>query len=431
MNRLTTLALGLAVLLTLAFSGACSGGETHSSTGAPTAPTSEAQALPPELQKMLDNVAAVRELSPPPTLKATFVSRSDLPKLLDSLLTADDRRVFQETTTLYRLLGHLRKDQDYLSVYQSFGSGSVVGLYSPPDKQLWVVANDGQAAGFTNLSREEKSTVAHELVHAVQDNHYDLTAVYKTVADDLDRSLTSTCVIEGDAVTNERLYGDRYLAVPLGRSAVLLASSAAAADVPASIQRELLFPYTAGAQWIADIRQQKGTAPINAMLADPPHGTAYVLHPELLDNGFQPAKVTLPDLAGALGAGWKRESGGAFGEFQLRNYLQLRVRALDASTAAAGWVGDRYDVYANSSDSVALFRLKFRDAGEAAQFASAQDQFLKASGSRQSGASGLTLDETNDGNTTARAARSGDEIIFAIGSSKAVAEIALQALLRG
>ena len=428
MKRLTWFALSLAVLFTLVLFGACSSGDPRSAT---TTPSTESQPLPPELQQILDDVATVRELSPPPTLKASFVSRSDLPKLLDSLLSADDRRLFQDTTTLYRLLGHLRKDQDYLAVYQSFGSGAVAGLYSPPDKQLWVVGKDGQDAGFANMGRAEKSTLAHELVHAIQDYHYDLAAVNKTVVDDLDRNLAWTCVIEGDAVTTERLHGDRYLEVPVGRNAVLLASSAAAADVPASITRELLFPYTAGAQWIAGIRQQKGAAPINAMLADPPHGTAYVLHPELLDNGFQPVPVTLPDLAPALGAGWKHESGGAFGEFQLLNYLQLRLRALDASTAAAGWVGDRYDVYANSSDSIALFRVKFRDTGEAAQFASAHDQFLKASGSRQSAAGGITVDETNDGNTTVRTAQAGGEVIFAIGSSKAAAERALQALVGG
>jgi hypothetical protein len=381
---------------------------------------------------VLGDVAKVRQLSPPPSPQVGLVSRSDLPKLLSQLLTPDDIRSFQNTTTLYRLLGHLSKDQDMRSVYEAFSSGSVIGLYSPTDKKLWVVHPDGQSVNFDNLPKDEKSTLAHELTHAIQDYHFHLDDVYKKTVDNIDQNLAWTCVIEGDAVANERLYTQQYLAVPIGGSGtVLLASfstAGAASAVPPSIQREFFFPYTTGADWITAIRQQQGLAPINAMLSDPPNGTAYVLHPELLTNGFKPADVKLPDLSGGLGNGWKRQSGGQLGEFELRNYLQLRLAGLPASEAAAGWSGDHYDVYVDGNQSVAVFRAKFSDGAEAAQFATAQSGFLKAAGAHQSADGAVTLDETNDGNTTARLAVNGDEVVFAIGSSKELADKALKVL---
>jgi hypothetical protein len=148
----------------------------------------------------------------------------------------------------------------------------------------------------------------------------------------------------------------------------------------------------------------------------------------LLTNGFKPADVKLPDLSGGLGNGWKRQSGGQLGEFELRNYLQLRLAGLPASEAAAGWSGDHYDVYVDGNQSVAVFRAKFSDGAEAAQFATAQSGFLKAAGAHQSADGAVTLDETNDGNTTARLAVNGDEVVFAIGSSKELADKALKVL---
>lgn len=429
------LAAAVLIAFVLALSAACGGGGSKSaSNGTPAAngTIGQTEPLPAGLQTVLADVAKVRELSPPPSPQVGLVSRSDLPKLLEQLLTPDDIRSFQNTTTLYRLLGHLSKDEDMQSVYEAFGSGSVIGLYSPSDKRLWVVHPDGQSVDFNNLPKDEKSTLAHELTHAIQDYHFHLDDVYKKTVDNIDQNLAWTCVIEGDAVTNQRLYTQQYAAVPFGRSGtVMLASLNATTTVPPSIQREFFFPYTTGADWISAIRQQQGLAPINAMLSNPPNGTAYVLHPELLSNGFKPAEVKLPDLAGTLGSGWKRESGGQFGEFGLRNYLQLRIRGLDASTAAAGWSGDHYDVYVDGGTSVAVFRVKFSDGSEAAQFGSAQSTFLKAAGAKHSTDGAVQLDETRDGNTTARLAINGDEAMFAIGSSKEIADKALKVLTGG
>ncbi|MEO9255216.1 MAG: hypothetical protein ABI305_06735, partial [Tepidiformaceae bacterium] len=114
-----------------------------------------------------------------------------------------------------------------------------------------------------------------------------------------------------------------------------------------------------------------------------------------------------------------------------RNYLQLRIRGLDASTAAAGWSGDHYDVYVDGGESVAVFRVKFSDGNEAAQFGSAQTEFLKAANAKHSTDGPVELDETGDGNTTARLAINGDEAVFAIGSSKEIADKALKLLGAG
>jgi hypothetical protein len=253
------------------------------------------------------------------------------------------------------------------------------------------------------------------------------------LADNLDVSLAWTCVAEGDAVITQRAYSARYSFLYGGASVVLASARGAAADVPPSIARELFFPYQEGADWLAAVRQRGGNDAVNRLLAEPPAaGTAAILHPDLFDSGFVPATVTLPDLSKALGDGWSRESGGAFGEFQMRNYLQLRLPASDAVRGSTGWGGDRYDVYVRGSESVAVFRVRFRSADEAQQFREAQTRFLATNTSGEIVESGATVTTTRDGKATARLGGGRpDEVIFVIGSSPKVAERAARALSQG
>jgi hypothetical protein len=423
---------------------ACSGdgkssppGTAGPGSGTPMVPSTQvsgtAEPLPPELQKILDRVAEVRGLEAPPTLKASLVSRADLPALLDRLITEDDRQWFAETTTLYRLLGHFTPEQDYLSIYQSFGALAVLGLYSPADEELWVV-HDGPEVDFAALPRQQMETLVHELVHVLQDYHFGLQEVYDRVSTSLDWEQAWTSVVEGDAVTHERKYSQKYLSAPVrigaGR-AFLVADIAQLGEVPASIARELLFPYTTGADWIRTIVEEQGSGVVDEMIKDPPRGTVYVLHPELLRQGWKPRDVKLPDLAPALGGAWSRESGGSIGEFGWRNYFQLRIRAGDAAAAAAGWAGDRYDVYVDGGESAAAFRVSFKDAAEARQFAQAQKDFLAGARAELQQDGRIQYATMRTGYVTATTEVMGDEVVFVIASSRAVAEKAMKALLNG
>lgn len=414
------------VIAAAVFIAACGGGSNSRATATPGP-------LPAGLQTTLERVASLRGLPVPAGLRFAFVARSDVPALLDRLMTDDDRRTAANTTTLYRLLGHLRADQDYASVSRELTAATVVGLYSPQDRTLWVVHPDGEAGDATNLPRDEQLALAHELTHAVQDGQAGLAAAASRLAGDLDANLTWTCVVEGDAVDIARQYGAKYLALPSGGFALLADLRAPLADVPASVSRELLFPYEEGATWLAQMRGRYGQARVDQWLSQPPAaGTAAVLHPELLEAGTVPERVELPSLAAALGSGWERQSGGTFGEFELRNYLQLRLPASQAVAAAAGWRGDHYDVYVHGGESAAVFRIRFADGTEADQFREAQGRFLAGVTASERTENGITVAALNDGRAVARLpGGAAGEVIFVIGSNEAAAVRAAHALAGG
>ncbi|HML98607.1 MAG TPA: hypothetical protein PKD75_09015 [Tepidiformaceae bacterium] len=408
---------GLVMIASL-FAGACreSGSDSF-----------ETRPLPPELEQMLAEIAGLRGLDPPSALEAGTVSRLDVPALLDRELTDADRRWFTRTTTLYRLLGHLGPDEDYLSVFRDFGAGAIVGLYSPVSNRLWVVQGE-PPIDLDAMSPPERSALAHELVHAIQDYHFALDELSLRTAADLDWSMAATAVIEGDAVTHQGLWDARQLALP-GGTRLFLGTHGAGGSTPPSIERELRFPYTTGAEWVNIVRSEEGTAAIDHYLAGEPISTAHILHPELRKTGWQPERVVLPELGAALGEGWSRESGGTFGEFHLRNYLQLGLPALPSVQAASGWRGDRYDVYVRADSAVAVFRVRFADAVEAEEFAAAQRDMLAPAGA-EAPPGGRFVAELRDGRTTIQlSSPDASEVLFVVGSTREAAELAARAVV--
>ncbi len=387
---------------------------------------SNAAPLTPELRRVLEQVAAIRQLPAPSDLRAGTVARRDAAERIEETLTEADLTAFAHLTTLYRLLGHLGPDQDYHSVYRAFIGDAVIGFYSPPDKEFFIVT-DSDRIGFESLNPLERTTLAHEFTHAIQDSNFDLQATFASTGDDLDWTLALISVVEGDAVITEGLWA-REFALRQTADRALLAGLSRYAPVPASIEREFRFPYTTGAEWVSIVRSQGGNEAINAILRGKRLTTAEIIHPNLYDAGFQPESVTLPDLTSALGAGWQHESGGAFGEFQLRNYLQLRLAALPAVTAASGWRGDRYDVYASGTKAVAAFGIRFASSAEAQEFVAAQDTLLKESGATATSTGEATISELADGRTTIRRSTTGPDVLFVIASDRATAEAAYKAI---
>ena len=245
----------------------------------------------------------------------------------------------------------------------------IVGLYSPDHDALWIVTDTGEPLDVADLDAGQTETLVHEIIHALQDASFDLDRSYREVMWDLDRSLAWTAVVEGDAVLYSGEYRRRFLLVPSETFVLWTAGEAwpQVRDVPASIVRELYFPYTAGASWAEWVVENLGREGLDRFLVEPPAATSTIIHRELAGGGWSPESVPIPDLAGALGGEWERTWEGQFGEFQLRNLLQLGVDGEEARRAAAGWSGDAFALYSDGTHHLAAFDLRFEAANEAGE----------------------------------------------------------------
>ena len=389
--------------------------------------SSAAGPLTAELGRVVAEVAGVRGIPVPEGLTVGFVGRAEAGALIEGQLTAADRETFEATTTLYRLLGILGPEEDYLSAYLAFAGDAVIGLYAPASRQFWLVGDE--PGGEEALDDAELRTAAHEAVHALQDGAFGLVGLAGEASGNLDAALALSAALEGDAVVHEGLWAARYLAAP--RAGVRAEPANFAAGVSAVLEREFRFPYTAGPDWVNHQLNDGGSAALDDALSDAGRlTTAEILHPGLRERGWQPVEVMLPDAATAMGDGWSRESGGTLGEFVLRNYLQTRLPALPAVTGADGWAGDRYDVYVSKAGSAAAVRVRFAGPDEAAAFAAAHRALLEATPGSVRDEDGALVAAGPGGRTTVQFAPAGDEVVFVLGSSAEAAD-RLRAIVRG
>ena len=281
----------------------------------------------------------------------------DLDKNLDDLLNVQE---------LYRMLDLIAQDADLYQVMVDFYTEQVAGFYDSETEELFLVVDEEGR----DLSLLDEITLAHEFVHALQQQRFDIQALLESVEDNSDASLAFIALVEGDASDVQFRYMFKHFTREQQMEALRSdgGGGASAFDVaPYILQQSLIFPYVQGLAFVAALQSSPGWETVNAAYNNPPASTEQVLHPEKYIDGEAPIPVTLPDVATALGDGWERAYSDVMGEFFLKTYLETRAGGRTAAEAAAGWGGDGYALLRGPSDEYALVSLLVWDSGKDAR----------------------------------------------------------------
>lgn len=240
----------------------------------------------------------------------------------------------------YKLLGLLPDSLDLRKFMLRLLGEQVIGYYDPGTKVLYVVSDTS-----SGRSALVEVTLAHELVHALQDQYLPLDSIQKR-RDDNDRQTAAQAVMEGQATYEQMssmLGGDVALRIPggWGRVREMIRENQTAMPVfnsaPMLVQETLLFPYLSGAEFVRRFKEARaGQVPWEPL----PASTEQVLHVEKYLANERPVQVTLP----ALLAGTKVYEND-LGEFETRLFLFAALQDLGTSARSAeGWAGDQYVV---------------------------------------------------------------------------------------
>jgi hypothetical protein len=221
----------------------------------------------------------------------------------------------------------------------------------------------GKTGGFDK--DENKTVIAHEMTHALSDQHFDLDELHTASKKNDDQSLAVSALIEGEATLammaagQEDWEGAEIVKLPaegLGRGMELmmpflssLGGGKSLKNAPPIIAESMLFPYIRGLVFCARLANDDGWKGIDAAYLDPPLSTEQILHPaKYKAEPDHPVLVDLGDLN--PGEGWKEVSRNVMGEMQ----TAVLLRGHDGRTAAAGWDGDRYAVFEGPDEKLAL-----------------------------------------------------------------------------
>lgn len=326
--------------------------------------------LDAELRVRLDEiepgVAALRELYAVADTNRRFITQAELEERL-AVDLAEQREEFDAFGRLYEVLGITEPGTDLYELFLDIYSSSVLGFFDPELNELYVVDDDA-----SELSPQDHLTYIHEFVHALQQQHFDIGAVFDSeeLKNNSDRSAAYRALVEGDATLLETIYMFQKMTAEEQASAqdlgVDLSSFFAS---PHLVQRTFLFPYLEGAQFVLQVFADSGWKGVNALYDRAPVSTEQVIHSAKYRLAEPPIEVEVPEFVDVLGEGWSELLRDTFGEFALVAYLEDFLSRDQAAIAGAGWGGDRYVLYGGPDGSDLLVHsLAWDSVGDAGEF---------------------------------------------------------------
>jgi hypothetical protein len=275
------------------------------------------------------------------------------------------------------------EDRSVETVFESFYGASVQGSYVPSEDRIVVVSDTAQPT-------LDRRTLAHELVHALQDQHFG--QVFDGRANlTRDERLARQGLIEGDAGYVEDLYERRcesgWTCLPRPP-----AGPGASLDDDMGVYVAAYQPYSDGPAFVHRLRERGGWAAVDAAYADPPTSSAQVIHPDRYPN-WSARDVRISDRSGANWTRFDRSppgttvgeaslfatiwANGGTGTFHLQRPTRPHRAYNYTHPTTAGWVGDRLVPYRNGTETGYVLRTEWATTGDAAAFAIAYRDLLR------------------------------------------------------
>ena len=381
-------------------------GPTHDE-GAVAGETTSADDLPDleQIQRTLTDIRGLEFKKPVPALRQ---SRQDVAGMVDEwieeVLPADRvEQIEQGMRRLGMLTGPISLSKSLRNLLVA-----LPGAYYDPKRKRIVFLSE--LPGFM------EQMAMHEMVHALQDQHFDLetlSAPYKRIVDGVPRNedgeLALRCLVEGEATYIEVLHmmGDHLAGDPESEREMFRMQASvdlddmirqmqaggpgadgpdemavflrALQECPAYLSHSFHAAYGQGAYLVMTLRQHGGWAAVSDAFVHPPRSTEQTLHPEkLTTDRDDPAPVTFTVLESLQDTGWTEIDAAIHGEFYLG--LMLRNFGCDrhaARRAAAGWDGDLYRAYRDDAGRTLIALVTTWDSEEdAKQFLQAYDSIL-------------------------------------------------------
>jgi len=246
----------------------------------------------------------------------------------------------------------------------------IAGLYDPKAREFYI-------ADWIPID-DQRMVMAHELTHALQDQHFQIEVWVKAARPNDDAELARESVLEGSAMAamiDFLLKGTGHSvedlpAIDPSLFAGDMSKSPKLQEAPQFLKDGMIFPYFGGLTFSTAILKSAGWNGLSAVFAKPPISTQQIMHPALYKSGKTPAVVAIPSFQKLLGPDWTKMDENVMGEFGWMEILKQFLGEKIAKPLAAAWDGDRYALYEQKQTKrlVLVARLHLDSEEHAAQF---------------------------------------------------------------
>ena len=299
----------------------------------------------------LARVSARRQLAAKGHVSTRRVDRHKLVDHARSKLDGDEPScVVNGYETLLFGLGVVPPSFSFERAMTTLLGQTLAGVYDP-DLDTLLVAIDLDPG-------EADRTIDHELVHALQDQHFRLDGRLNLGFDRTDQQGALQTLAEGDATCATM---DPPCSEPPRIEALSCDSPAAGTPaserLPCLLVRSLVAPYVDGVRAVRLLLKRGGWEAVNAVWAAPPATTHQLLHLDSPDRSTPKSPPNVPAApAQVFGDPVYRD---VLGEQTLRIVLEEWAPGEEAADIASGWEGDRVAVFRTDDRSAVAWHLRF------------------------------------------------------------------------
>jgi hypothetical protein len=253
----------------------------------------------PALARLASQLSGLKQKK---KLKVVILSGPAIEKQALRLLDRDypaDQQAYDEN--LYRALGLLAASEPLRPVLVSLTKG-VRGLYDPISTTL-----------YARRSSDVRQTLVHEIIHALQDQAFNLRRVTALRRGSRDAASAASAAFEGSATFFSDVLGQRRLQLRSPQS------HTGKSRARLFLELEQAFAYTTGLRFIASLQNVGGRPAIYSALRRMPETTEQVFHLDAFLAREQPVPLELPTSAG----GFSLARDDSFGELDVRALLAV------------------------------------------------------------------------------------------------------------
>lgn len=321
------------------------------------------------IAEITTSVAEIRGFSVKEPLKFKLMDRDELRKLLDQKLEEElPKNYLPNYEFVLKLMGGIPQRTDLRRTIVNLLSEQIAGLYDSDTKTLYVLKQ-------FDLNRAlGRIILAHEICHALQDQHHDFRKMPLENRENDDANIAMLSVLEGDATILMQDYASQVFT---GKDLfqlldVLTIDQSALNKAPHLLKEQLTFPYLSGASFLQKISYSDPDNR-NVAFTRHPESTEQIMHPNKwgTTDYDKPTSVALPDRSATLGPGWSRRMSNVMGELQIKLLFENWREWDIAGDVGAGWDGDRYDLYQNGADFLLYWHTVWDSTEDTEEFSNA------------------------------------------------------------
>jgi hypothetical protein len=249
-----------------------------------------------------------------------------------------------------KMFGFVPQDFNLARETVDLVSEQAAAYYDYRKKRLFILDS-------TTGDVEQRLTLAHELAHALADQHHPLGKYLNKGSPDDDAESAREAVMEGQAT----FLGWAYLAKTENQDldAVIEKLSKSNGDSssypvfskePLYMRESLVFPYDAGLTFQYEIYKKHGRDSFDELFTHPPESTQQIMHPQMYLDRRQPVDPKPPALEKRLKKKFKELGEGSMGEFDHSVLFRTYLPEAESIEAASHWRGGNFRLYENKRD---------------------------------------------------------------------------------